>query len=351
MHQGPMLALLFAGAVLGVGSAAADDADDLAEIARLQRQLHAQVPANLRVFSAEFGSGVTLLLRASKSAPQQAWIRSASDWVELKPSGYSGTSCSDAGIAIGEFSLEAGMRAYYKARAIAQERHAQAISPDRIEFSYDNQRCQPGWRITLVVDDTQFLYLNFGIDGALAQASASDDDGQRAIDAASLRAMDARAAAAFPTARVEAEPLAAEAEPIAATGDEYLIANIAGRAYTCANDDIHFTYDYYSIDLRCEGEATQDPLVLRVAGVKPGKSEHRMIAGMAGPELWIRQGLVDLESDSTLRDTRVGIDALDTALIAGRFEGTVTNASGKRVKIASGRFRLLPGAGFRVTPP
>ena len=120
MHQGPMLALLFAGAVLGVGSAAADDADDLAEIARLQRQLHAQVPANLRVFSAEFGSGVTLMLRASKSAPQQAWIRSGSDWVELKPSGYSGTSCSDAGIAIGEFSLEAGMRAYYKARAIAQ---------------------------------------------------------------------------------------------------------------------------------------------------------------------------------------------------------------------------------------
>ena len=31
--------------------------------------------------------------------------------------------------------------------------------------------------------------------------------------------------------------------------------------------------------------------------------------------------------------------------------GTLTNASGKRVRVADGRFRLLPGAGFRVSRP
>jgi hypothetical protein len=76
-----------------------------------------------------------------------------------------------------------------------------------------------------------------------------------------------------------------------------------------------------------------------------------MIEGMQGPALWTRRGLVDLESDDKLRDTRVWIDALDTGLIQGRFEGTLTNASGKRVKVVGGRFRLLPGEGFRVTPP
>jgi|CXWL01.1.fsa_nt_gi hypothetical protein len=353
MRRWSIAALLFAGMALSLGPALADDADDLAEVARLQARLHAKVPASLRVFAAEFGSGITLMIRGPGTAPQQAWIPSGSDWVELKPSGYTGTGCPDSGIAIAEFSLESGMHAFFKARAIAQEQHADTITPDGIGFSYDGDRCEPGWRITLVVNDARYVYLAFGIDGALEHVRQWEDGKEDLLDAASVRAMDARASAALPSARAEAEPLSAEAEAeiIPPTGDEYLIASIAGQAYVCANDDIHFTYDYYSIDLRCEGDSTKDPLVVRVAGVEPGKSEHRMIANMAGPELWTRQGLVELESDDRLRDTRVWIDALDTQLIEGRFEGTVTNASGKQVKVAGGRFRLLPGEGFRVTPP
>ncbi|MBL8245107.1 MAG: hypothetical protein JNL89_12985, partial [Rhodanobacteraceae bacterium] len=98
--------VLLAGFAAYPGPALADDADDLGEIVRLQTRLRAEVPADLRVFSAEFGSGVTLLLRRPKSAPLQAWIESGSDWVELKPSGYVGLSCQGKGIAIGEFSLE-----------------------------------------------------------------------------------------------------------------------------------------------------------------------------------------------------------------------------------------------------
>lgn len=84
--------LLFAITALTTGPISADDADDLAEIARLQATLQAKVPAALRVFSVDFGSGTTLLLRGSDSTPQQARIRSGSDWVELAPSGYVGTS-------------------------------------------------------------------------------------------------------------------------------------------------------------------------------------------------------------------------------------------------------------------
>ncbi|MGE4071428.1 MAG: hypothetical protein AB7E72_09665 [Lysobacterales bacterium] len=348
----PPIALLFCALiVLAHGPAIADDADDLAEIARLQARVHEQVPADMRVYAAEFGSGITLQLRSADTAPQQAWIASGSDWVELKPSGYIGTSCAGSGIAIGEFSLEAGMRAYYRARTIAAEHGADAVSPDRIEFSFQGDRCEPGWRITLVAEDQRYLYLSFDVDGALAGAAQLDGNTRSELDAASVRALDARASAALPTARVEAAPLPAEAEDITPTGEEYLVASVDGQAYACAHDDIQFVYDYYSIDLRCEGDSTQDPLVLRVAGVKPGKSEHRMVAGMAGPELWVRRGLVELDSDDSLRDTRVWIDALDEALIEGRFEGTLSNASGRRIKIAQGRFRLLPGEGFRVTPP
>lgn len=351
MRRRSIAPLLLAGTALISVPAMADDADDLAEVARLQARLHAKVPANLRVFSAEFASGVTLLLRAPGAASQQAWIRSGSDWVELKESGYSGTSCPDSGIPIAAFSLESGMRAYFKARAIAQEQNARTITPDSIEFSYESERCEPGWRVTLVVNDSRYAYLTFGVDGTLASLRQRDDGGETLLDAASLRATDARASLAVPVARAEAEPLPTEAQIIEPSGDEYLVASIAGRAFVCASDDIHFVYDFYSVDLRCEGDATENPLVLTVAGVQPGKSEHRMVAGEPGPELWTRRGLVDLESDDRLRDTRVWIDALDTQLIAGRFEGTLTNASGKRVKIAGGRFRLLPSEGFRVTPP
>jgi hypothetical protein len=351
MHQCCIAALLFVGTALSSGPVIAADADDLAEVARLQARLHAKVPATLRVISAEFGSGATLLLRGRETESQQAWVRSGSDWVELKPSGYTGTSCPDSGIAIAEFSLESGMRAFFKARAIAQEQHADTISPGNIEFSYDAQQCEPGWRITLVVGDARYVYLSFGVDGSLARVSQWQDSKISTSDAASVRAMDARASVALPTARAEAEPLPAEAEIIAPVGDEYLVASIAGQAYVCADQDIHFVYDYYSVDLRCEGDSTQNPLVITVSDVEPGKSEHRKVQGMAGPALWMRQGLVDLDSDDGPGDTRVWIDALDTRLIEGRFEGTLSNASGKRVKIAGGHFRLLPGDGFRVTPP
>lgn len=351
MRRGLIVPLLWAGTVLNIGAAMADDADDLAEVARLQARLHATVPAALRVFSAEIDSGVTLLLRRPGAPVQQASIRSGADHVELRESGYIGTSCPDSGIPIAEFSLVAGMRAFYKARAIAQEQHADTLAPDDLDFSYDEQRCEPGWRLTMVVNDARYLDLTFGVDATLVRVSQWEDGKTGLLDAASLRAMDARASVALPSARVEAEPLPAEAQIIEPSGEEYLIASIAGQAYMCALADIHFVYDYYSVDLRCEGDSTRDPLVLAVAGVDPGKSEHRMVEGMAGPALWMRSGLVDLESDGQLRDTRVWIDALNTKLIEGRFEGTLSNASGKRVKIAGGRFRLVPSEGFRVTPP
>lgn len=345
------LAPIFLGAALIFGPAHADDADDLAEIVRLQARLRASVPATLRVFSAGFGSGITLQLRGPGSAPQQAWIGSGSDWVELTSSGYIGTDCLDAGIAIAEFSPEAGMRAYYKARAFAQEQQANVLTPRDLRFAFEGDRCEPGWRTSLRVNENHLIYLTFGIDGLLARVTHLRHDEWDHLDAASVRAIDQRLSAALPFARAEAEPLPAEAMFIEPAGEEYLVASIGGRAYVCADDDIHFLYDYYRVELKCEGDATTDPLMVGVAAVEPGKSSHRMVAGMPGPALWTRQGLVELESDTDLRDTRVWIDALDTKLIEGRFEGTVTNASGKRVKIAGGRFRLLPGEGFRVTPP
>jgi hypothetical protein len=351
MRRWLILTLLFTGPALAISSASADDADDLAEVARLQARLHSEVPTNLRVFAAAFESGATLLLRAPGTASQQASIRSGTGWVELKPSGYSGNSCPDSGIPIAEFSLESGMRAFFKARAIAHEQLAATITPDDIGFSYEGDHCEPGWRITLVTNDMRYLYLTFGVDASLARVSRWEDGDENVLDAASVRSMDALASVALPIARAEAESLPVEAEIVAPSGDEYLVASFAGQAYVCENDDIHFVYDYYSIDLRCEGDSTHDPLVVTVAGVEPGASEHRMVAGMPGPALWTRRGLVDLESDDKLGDTRVWIDAFDARLIEGRFEGTVTNASGKRVKIADGRFRLLPGEGFRVTPP
>lgn len=360
MRRRSTASLLYMATALVTGPAFADDADDLAEVVHMQARLHAKVPATLRVISAEIDSGARLLLRGPGVEAQDALIQSGSDWVELKASGYTGTHCPDSGIAIAKFSLESGMRAFFKARAIAQEQEQKiaamaapttTLTPGNIEFSYDPEHCEPGWRITLVLNGSRYVYLTFGVDGTLTRVAQLEDDGQHVLDAATVRAMDARASAALPSARVEAESLPAEAEILAPTGDEYMVASIAGQAYVCAYDDIHFVYDYYSIDLRCEGDSTKNPLVLTVAGVEPGKSEHRMIESMAGPELWMRQGLVTLESDDELRDTRVWIDALDEKLIAGRFEGTVTNASGKRVKIDGGRFRLLPGEGFRVTPP
>jgi hypothetical protein len=351
MRLWSIVLLLLAGKALTAGPAMADDADDLAEVARLQARLHAEVPDTLRVISAEFESGVTLLLRRPGTAVQQASIRSGSDHVELRASGYSGERCAGSGIAIADFSLVSGMRAFHKARAIAREQRANSIAPGDLAFSYEDHRCEPGWRVTLVVNDTRYVYLTFGVDASLARVWHWADGKENLLDAASTRAMDARASMALPAARAEAEALPAEAEIIEPDGDEYLVASIDGRAYACAIADIHFVYDYYAIHLRCEGDSTQDLLVLTVAGVDPGKSEHRMVAGMPGPALWTRRGLVELESDDELRDTRVWIDVLDTRLIEGRFEGTLSNASGKRVKIAGGRFRLLPGEGFRVTPP
>jgi len=342
---------LLAVTALTVSPTMADDADDLAEIARLQTRLQAKVPTNLRVLSADFDSGISLLLLGKNTLPQQASIHSGSDWVDLKPSGYTGKDCLDAGIPIAEFSAETGMHAYFKMRAIARELRAAAVTPGHIGFSHEGDQCEPGWRASLSVNDTRYVYLSFAVDGALAHVDQWEDGESSSLDAAAVRAMDTRASVGLPGPRVESEPLPAEAEIIGPLGDEYLVASIAGRAYVCAEDDIHFVYDYYSIDLRCEGDSTTDPLVISVAGVGPGKSEHRMIPTLAGPELWVRQGLVELESDDHLRDTRVWIDALDTQLIAGRFEGTVTNASGKRMKISSGRFRLIPGADFRVTRP
>ncbi len=343
--------VLLAGFAAGQGPAIADDADDLAEILRLQARLRAEVPADLRVFSAEFGSGVTLLLRRPRTAPMQAWIESGSDWVELKPSGYVGLSCRDQGIAIGEFSLEAGMRAYFKARAIAQELGANAIEAGSLRFAFEGSGCEPGWRTTLNVQRKRYVYPTFDAEGRLARVTQWEAGKESALDPASLRALDLRASAALPTVRAEAEALPAEAEIVQPSGEEYLVASIAGQPYQCAADDIHFLYDYYRIELRCEGDATADPLLVQVADVSPGTSQHPMVAGSAGPTLWMRRGMVQLESDDALGDTRVWIDALDTKLIEGRFEGTLTNASGKRVRVADGRFRLLPGEGFRVTPP
>lgn len=343
--------VLLAGFTAGQGSALADDADDLSEILRLQARLRAEVPTDLRVFSAEFGSGVTLQLRRPRSAPLQAWIESGSDWVELKPSGYVGLSCRDQGIAIGEFSLEAGMRAYFKARAMAQEIGADAIEAGSLGFSFEGSKCEAGWRTTLNVKRTRYVYPTFDAEGRLTRVTQWEAGEESSLDADSLHAMDLRASAALPTLRAEAEALPAEAEIVQPSGEEYLVASIAGQSYQCAADDIHFLYDFYRIELRCEGDATADPLMVKVADVSPGKSQHRMVAGRMGPELWMRRGMVQLESDDDLGDTRVWIDALDTELIEGRFEGTLTNASGKRVRIADGRFRLLPGEGFRVTPP
>lgn len=343
--------VLLAGFAAYPGPALADDADDLGEIVRLQTRLRAEVPADLRVFSAEFGSGVTLLLRRPKSAPLQAWIESGSDWVELKPSGYVGLSCQGKGIAIGEFSLEAGMRAYFKARAIAQEMGANAIEAGAVRFSLEGIGCEPGWRTTLNVKRTRYVYPTFDTEGRLVRVTQWEDGNESALDPASLRALDLRASAALPTLRAEAEALPAEAAMVQPSGEEYLVASIAGQPYQCAADDIHFLYDYYRIELRCEGEQTADPLMVQVANVSPGKSQHTMVAGMAGPALWMRRGMVQLESDDAPGDTWVWIDALDTKLIEGRFEGTLTNASGKRVRVADGRFRLLPGAGFRVSRP
>lgn len=351
MHHRSLLALLTAMAAIAGGRAHADDADDLAEVLRMQARLHERVPAGMRVFTAELGTDVTLQLRAAGSTPQQAAIRSGSDWVEIKPSGLVGTPCPDAGIPIARFSLESGLRAWFKARAIAQEQGADPVTLDRLGFSHEGASCEPGWRITLVVEDSLYLYLRFDVDGSLASVSRLDAGRHSELDTASVRAMDTRASAALPSARAEATPLPAEAEITLPTGAEYLVASIAGQAYVCAQEDIAFVYDYHSIDLRCEGDSTPDPLVLRVAGVAPGKSEHRMIPSMAGPELWIRRGLIELESDDELLDTHVWVDALDTHLIEGRFEGTLSNASGKRVRITDGRFRLLPEPGFRVTPP
>ncbi len=351
MDRRSILPLLLAGTTLTIGPAVADDADDLAEVARLQTRLHAELPATMRVFAAEFGSGVTLMLRSPGAMSQQAGIHSGSAWVELKPSDYTGTNCPDSGIPVAEFSLESGMRAFLKARAIAREEQADTVTPNDIRFSFEDDRCAPGWRITLVVNDARYVYLSFGLDGTLAQVKRWEPDGESLLDAANVRTMDARASVTLPVMRAEAEPLPAEAQILAPTGDEYLVASIAGKAYACAVADIQFVYDYYSVDMRCEGESIHDTLVLTIADVAPGKSEHQMVSGLPGPELWMRQGLIELESDTRLGDTRVWIDALDTRLIEGRFEGTVTNASGKRVRIADGRFRLVPDTGFRVTPP
>lgn len=351
MRRWLIATLLLTGLGPVTGSALADDADDLAEIIRLQARLRAEVPADLRVFSAEFGSGVTLLLRKPRTTPVQAWIESGSDWVELDSSGYVGIMCRGAGIAIGEFSLESGMRAYFKARAMAQEMGANAIEPGSVRFSFEGYQCEPGWRTTLNIDRKRYVYPTFDTEGRLARLTQWEDGNETSLDAASLHAMDQRVSAALPTVRAEAEALPAEAAVVQPSGEEYLVASIAGEPYACAVDDIHFLYDYYRIELRCEGDATRNPLLIQVADVSPGTSQHRMTAGRVGPELWMRRGLVQLESDDDFGDTRVWIDALDTKLIEGRFEGTLTNASGKRVRIADGRFRLLPGEGFRVTPP
>lgn len=351
MRQLLIAFVLLAGFSAGPGPAMADDADDLAEILRLQARLRAEVTADLRVFSAEFGSGVRLLLRRPRTAPMQAWIESGSDWVELKPSSYTGLTCRGKGIAIGEFSLEAGMRAYFKARAMAQEMGANAIEADAVRFSFKGSTCEPGWRTTLNVQRKRYVYPTFDTEGRLTRMTQWEAGKESSLDADSLHALDLRASVALPTVRAEAEALPAEAEIVQPSGGEYLVASIAGQPYRCAADDIHFLYDYYRIELRCEGDATADPLMVQVADVSPGKSQHRMVAGSAGPELWMRRGMVQLVSDDDLGDTRVWIDALDTKLIEGRFEGTLTNASGKRVRIADGRFRLLPGEGFRVTRP
>ncbi len=349
MHPRSIAALLSFSLAAAVAPAQADDADDLAEVARMQARLRAEVPAGLRVFQAEFGSGATLLLRGPKTSPQQAWIESGSDWVELKPSGYTGLNCRTSGIAITEFALEAGMRAYFKARTIAQEQGAQPVDAGQLSFEYRGASCEPGWYTTLSVKGTRHVHLRFDPAGGLADVWEWQDGQQVSLDAAEVRALDARATTVIPSVRAEAEPLPAEAEIAEPTGDEYLVASIAGQAYTCATDDIHLLYDYYRIELRCEGDATPDPLMVTAVNVPPGKSEHYTVPGMAGPTLWTRQGLVQMESDSP-GDTRVWIDTLAPRLVEGRFEGTVTNASGKRVKIANGRFRLLPGEGFRVTP-
>lgn len=350
MYRWPSAALLTVALAAAVAPADADDADDLAEIARMQARLRQEIPADLRVFSAEFGSGARLLLRGPKTSPQQAWIESGSNWVELKPSGYVGLSCRTSGIAIGEFSLEAGMRAYFKARSIAQEKGAEPIDADRLSFEYRGAGCVPGWSTTLSVNGTRFIHLGFDPSGVLVGVSEWEAGQEVFLDAAEVRTWDTRASAAVPAARAEAEALPAEAEIVEATGAEYLVASIAGRAYACASDDIHLMYDYYRLELRCEGDATPDPLLVSAVNVPPGKSEHHTVPSMAGPTLWTRQGMVQLESDDNAGDVRVWIDVLAPRLVEGRFEGTVTNASGKRVRIANGRFRLLPGEGFRVTP-
>lgn len=132
---------------------------------------------------------------------------------------------------------------------------------------------------------TRSIDLTFGVDATLARVWRSQDSGTGEFDAASVRAMDACASAALPGARAEAAPLPAEAEIVAPTADEYLVASIAGQAYVCAIDDIHFVYDFYSVDLRCEGDSTRDlrgwP---RRSPMTRNQYGNKVLCGMEGQE-------------------------------------------------------------------
>ncbi len=334
--------------------ARADDADDLAAIAHMDARLHADVAPTLRVFNAQLGQSVSVLLRERGLADNQVhqvWLRSGSNWVEKKLTSYYDSSCANAGLALSAFSLEAGMRAYFQAREIARELDAGTLSSSDMIFSLEGARCEPGWSVTANLDKDRFVDMRFAADAALTRVKELGGGNDKTLDADALGALDARTRTALPMARVEAEALSAEAEIVETSGEEFLVASIGGKAYVCANDDIHFVYDYYQVQLRCEGDATPNALMTTVYGVEPGKSEHRMLESMASTELLWRDGLVTYQSDDELLDSRVWIDALSNELIEGRFEGTVTTGQGKRVKITGGRFRLLPGADFRVTQP
>ena len=348
--------LLFAALSLSIGPALADDADDLAEIARIDALLHAELSPTLRVHAAEL-DGVRLDLRDPTRKGNEyldVIVRSGSTWLDQSWKTIYGKPCLDSGPLLSAFSLSAGMRAYLRARAIVQELDAGTLALTYFNFGAPGSSCEPSWSAVSRDNDARSVELEFALDGKLTSVVVRDGVSQHTrtpLNQSELAALDLRTRDAIVSPRAEAEMLPAEAANIEPVGDEYMIASIDGKAYTCAKDDIHLTYDYYSLQLECNGDRTKNILFMKVSGVKPGKSEHRMEPEIQGLKLLYRDGLLELESDDQLLDTRVWIDALSTTLIEGRFEGTVTTTLGRRMKISGGRFRLLPSEDFRVTPP
>lgn len=348
--------LLCAALSLTIGTARADDADDLAEIVRIDALLHAKLAPTLRVHAAEL-DGVRLDLRDPARKPKEyldVIVASGSTWIDKSWKTIFGNPCPDSGPVLSAFSLSAGMRAYFQARAIAHDLDAGTLAPMHFRFATVGNGCEPRWAAVSRDNDARSVDLEFTLDGKLTSAVVllrEPDFIEMPLDPTELAALDQRTRGAIPSPRAEAEALAAEAEIIEPVGDEYLVASIDGKAYMCASEDIQLMYDFYRLELECKGDATKNTLFMKASDVKPGKSEHRMEPTISGPLLWYRDGLLELQSDEELLDTRIWIDTLSTTLVEGRFEGTVTTALGRRKKISGGRFRLLPSAGFRVTPP